>query len=218
MPSQLEITLAGEHLLATAEGALVWPAHRTLFIADLHIGKDATFRAKGRALPPGTTGRDLARLTALLNQHLIETLVLLGDAFHSEHAAEEETCDALGYWRSEHSSIGMQMVVGNHDRRATHLAAKVGWELLDEGTVATPWILRHHPGESRKGYVLSGHLHPTVRMRGAGRQSLKVPCFWLGERSCVLPAFSGFTGGSLIRPDPGDRVLVLAGGEVIPVT
>lgn len=215
MPSELEITLAGEAMIATAEGALIWSVGRTAFLADLHFGKDATFRAHGHALPPGTTGRDLQRLSDLLGRHGAETLIILGDAFHSEHAGEEETLDLIGRWRKQHSSVAMRMIVGNHDRRATHLAAEVGWELIPEGASLGPWVLRHHPQAVRKGYVLSGHLHPAVRLRGAGRQTLKVPCFWFGEHAAVLPAFGRFTGGSVVRPRKCDQILILADGEVI---
>ncbi|MFN9801977.1 MAG: DEAD/DEAH box helicase, partial [Bacteroidota bacterium] len=61
-------------------------------------------------------------------------------------------------------------------------------------------------------------LHPAVRMVGPARQSLRLPCFWLGENQSILPAFGEFTGHVLVRPVPGDRIYVVAENEVIGVT
>ena len=49
-----------------ADRALYWTRARTLFVADVHLGKAAAFRAGGVPVPRGTTATDLARLTALM--------------------------------------------------------------------------------------------------------------------------------------------------------
>ena len=62
---------------------------------------------------------------------------------------------------------------------------------------------RHHPIDGAHGagpLVLAGHLHPVVRLNGPGRDSLRTPCFVVGERQIVLPAFGEFVGGSLVTP------------------
>ena len=51
-----------------------------------------------------------------------------------------------------------------------------------------------------------------------GRQRLKLPAFWFGPRVGVLPAFGEFTGGAVVSPRPGDRVFVVAGDQVVPVS
>ena len=38
---------------------LFWPLARTLFIADVHLGKAASFRAAGVPLPSGHSSRDI---------------------------------------------------------------------------------------------------------------------------------------------------------------
>ena len=43
-----------------AERALYWPRAATLFVADVHLGKAAAFRAGGVPLPRGATAADLA--------------------------------------------------------------------------------------------------------------------------------------------------------------
>ena len=83
----------------------------------------------------------------------------------------------------------------------------------------TPFVLSHEPLQSTDndgpGYVLSGHLHPQIQLIESGKQRLKVPCFWFGDRVAVLPAFSTFTSGVLITPLPGDQVFLVTDSTVI---
>lgn len=79
-------SLAGEAVWLLPEGALWWPAGAALFVADLHLGKAATFRARGLPVPGGTTQHNLARLSQLVQQHRAGQLVLLGDFLHAAQA------------------------------------------------------------------------------------------------------------------------------------
>lgn len=55
-----------------------------------------------------------------------------------------------------------------------------------------------------------------ARLRGGG-DSLRLPCFHLGPRVGVLPAFSDFTGGQRLGRGGGDRVFVVVEGRVVEV-
>ena len=57
---------AGVELRLLPDPALWWPAEATVFIADLHLGKAASFRALGQPVPGGTTRDNLQRLDALI--------------------------------------------------------------------------------------------------------------------------------------------------------
>jgi hypothetical protein len=46
---------------------------------------------------------------------------------------------------------------------------------------------------------------------------VRLPCFWFGAEVGLLPAFGGFTGSADVAPRGGDRVFVIADGEVIEV-
>lgn len=212
---QLELTLAGEALWATAERVLVWPAERTIFLADLHLGKDATFRSAGGWVPPGTTGSDLSRLTRSLREWDTRRLVILGDIFHSEHAAEAATMDAVNEWRGRHTDLEIILIAGNHDRHARRLADEQGFHLEPEGRVLGPWTLCHHPEEVKGTYVLCGHVHPQVRLHSTARETLRLPCFLAGPGRCILPAYSEFTGGAIVRPTRKEQVFAIAGNEVV---
>ena len=76
-------TLAGEPVHLLAGHALWWPAGATVFVADVHLGKAATFRARGIPVPGGTTQDNLARLTALLHGLPARRLVVLGDHYRA---------------------------------------------------------------------------------------------------------------------------------------
>lgn len=209
--------LAGEEVMATAERALIWPRERTVFVADIHFGKDATLRRANRWVPFGTTTHDLARLSLLLRKYEANRLIILGDAFHSEHAEEKETREEIAAWRKDHTETEMLMIAGNHDRRAKTLAADLGFQVEEENYRLGPWMLRHHPPVEADEYTLCGHLHPQAILTGEARQSLRVACFWFRKDYAVLPAFGGFTGGSAVRPRAEDRVILIADRKLSPI-
>jgi metallophosphoesterase superfamily enzyme len=57
-----------------------------------------------------------------------------------------------------------------------------------------------------------------VRLNGPGRDSLRTPCFVMGERQIVPPAFGEFVGGSLVTPGEGERALIATARGVFDVT
>lgn len=217
MAADLTIELAGETLALLPERAIYWPRRELLLVADMHWGKAATFRAAGLAIPPGGTSDDLARLERALDRTGARRLALLGDALHARAGRAGAAFGRVAAWRERWRELDVTLVRGNHDRGAGDPPPEWGFACVDQPLAELPFVLRHHPQESPSGYVLAGHLHPAAQLRGAGRQSARLPCFWFGQRVGVLPAFGGFTGSALVRPQPGDRVFVLADGEVLAV-
>ena len=213
----IPVEVAGERLVLLGERAVFWPRGGMLFVADLHFGKAAAFRTAGVPVPHGTTGGTLARLDAALARTGAARIAFLGDLLHSREGRAPRTLAALEEWRGRHAGIAMLLVRGNHDARAGDPPVSLAIDCVDEPHQAGPFVLAHHPAPSVDGYVLSGHLHPGVRLVGAGRERARVPCFWLGDRVGVLPAFGEFTGMGDVVPAPGDRVWVVAGETVIAV-
>ncbi|WP_018407207.1 ligase-associated DNA damage response endonuclease PdeM [Methylocystis rosea] len=183
----------------------VWRVEtRTLFVADAHLGKAATFRTLGQPAPKGTTRDNLDRLDALIDRFNPTRLVFLGDLFHARQAHAPRVAASFLDWRRRHAALRLTLVRGNHDRRAGDPSEQLGIELVDEPYDAEGIVLRHHPlasdeCEGQGATILAGHLHPCVRLRGAARDSVRLPCFVLQERQVVLPAFGAFTGGALVR-------------------
>jgi hypothetical protein len=66
-------SFAGHDFLASADGALHWPAERALLVADLHLEKASWFARLGQFLPPYDSHATLAALARdgkLLPDHL----------------------------------------------------------------------------------------------------------------------------------------------------
>jgi DNA ligase-associated metallophosphoesterase len=181
----------------------VWCARsRTLWVADVHLGKAATYRAYGQPAPAGTTQENLARLTSIIEARGAARLIVLGDLFHARQAFTPALLAAFREWRDRHRRIAMVLVRGNHDIRAGDPDVALQIDVVGEPHSAGAVEGRHHPLARTEAIaaagptVLAGHLHPTVRLHGRGRDSMRFPCFILHGRQVVLPAFGEFTGGS----------------------
>jgi DNA ligase-associated metallophosphoesterase len=213
----IRVEIAGEAVALLPQRALFWPRGRTLFVADAHFGKDAAFRAGGVPVPEGTTDETLAVLDALLERHAVAHLVFLGDFLHARTGLTPRTLAALTAWRAPRPGVTMTLVRGNHDRHAGDPPPALGIEVVAEPHAVGPFAACHEPGAHAEGYALAGHLHPAFVVRGRARQSARLPCFVIGARCAVLPAFGRFTGMHPVRPESGERVYVIADDAVLPV-
>ena len=213
----LEIDVASEVLDLLPDHAVHWRGASTLFVADPHFGKAATFRAAGIFVPEETTAMTLTRLDTLLHATSARRIVFLGDFLHAREGRQPATLGAIDEWRAGHASVTMLLVRGNHDRRAGDPPESFAIECVDGPVIEGPFALAHHPTRVPGAYVLAGHVHPGARLYGAGRERARLSCFWFGRECAVLPAFGEFTGLADIEAEPGDRVWVTTGEEVIAV-
>ena len=147
----LATVVGGEAVTLFADRALYWPRERTLFIADVHLGKTATFRAHGVPMPRGVTATDLARLTALIERSGATRVVVLGDLLHARAgrvAALDATVEA---WRDTHREIAIVLIRGNHDAHAGDPPA--AWAI---DCRADPYAMPPVPGLSRASVAALG--------------------------------------------------------------
>jgi DNA ligase-associated metallophosphoesterase len=210
----LTTALDGERVTLLAERALYWPRERTLFVADVHLGKAAAFRAGGVPLPRGSTAADLARLTRLLERTGASRIVVLGDFIHAKAGRVAALAEAFARWRVQHAAIDVMLVRGNHDARAGDPPTAWNVGCVDEPFALPPFLACHRITQPATGYALCGHVHPGVRVHGSGEQSARLPCFVLGARRAILPAFGRFTGLADVLPAPRERIVVIAGREL----
>ena len=215
----LAIECAGETLWLLPEHALWWPAGRVLCVADVHLGKAATYRALGQPVPVGTTRENLARLTLLLSHYQPAQLVFLGDFLHAAQAKTASLLAALAVWRLEHAALECVLVRGNHDSRAGDPPVSLAIETVNEPWPVGPFAACHHPQTVAGRYVLAGHLHPALTLRGPAHDHLRLPCFSFDAHCAVLPAFGEFTGGWSVPRQPGRALYAVGGGAVwrVPV-
>ena len=213
------IEVDGQSLWLLPERAAWHAASRTLFVADLHLGKSATFRARGLPVPSGTTRDNLHRLGALVREHTAARVVFLGDLLHSRHAQRASLVEPLRAWRDAHPALACVLVRGNHDAHAGDPPASLRFEIVDEPwpVVDAPGLVAcHHPQRADHGTVLAGHWHPAVTLRGPARDHQRLACFCLVEKALVLPAFGAFTGSSPQSPPAGSLCYPVGGDRVWP--
>lgn len=202
------------------ERALWWPARRTLFVADVHLGKGAAFAAAGIPVPMGATRADLDDLGAVLDRTGAERLVILGDLLHARTARDANTLGVFAGWRAQRRGVEMVLVRGNHDLHAGDPPEDWGMGCQDEGEREGPFVLSHVPPavDGVVGHVLCGHVHPVLRLAGPGGSVERCACLIVGVDRTILPAFGRFTGGKVQALSAGDRVFVFGPGEVVEVS
>jgi len=220
--------LGGESLHLLADRGVWLPRRGVLAVSDPHFGKGAAFRAAGVAIPMGTTPRDLGRLDRLLLHSGARRLVILGDFFHSPGSRTPEVTGMLRDWRDRHPRLEVVLVRGNHDRWAGDPPQELGVRVRSEGLVEDGLRLVHDPGEAEwwddpgpepgTPLTLAGHLHPVVTLVRRGGRGVRLPCFWVRPGGIVLPAFGSFTGGQRVAPRLGDRIVVVADGQVTEIS
>lgn len=211
----LKFDFKGEQLLLCPGRALWWEAKKMLLVSDVHLGKAAHFRKNGIALPQQTNTDNLYRLADLLIDFKPETLLLLGDLFHSEINAE---WDVFEDFLQNFPLVATVLVKGNHDILPDEVFTSAGLKVVEEWDEG-PFRFVHEPLVDPDGdrYYIAGHIHPAVVLQGAARQRLRLPCFWWGPNQAVMPAFGYFTGSHRVKPRKGDHVQVIAENSVLEV-
>ena len=210
----LPMAYAGQTVWLLPEHALWWPEGQVLFVADLHLGKAATYRALGQPVPSGTTAENLRRLSQLIAHYPPVQLVFLGDFLHARQARTPSVLNQVTAWRDSHAQLDCTLVRGNHDSRAGDPPPGLNIRVVDEPYLISPFAACHHPQAHASHAVLAGHTHPVVQLQGPARDRLRLPCFVFEDRSAILPAFGEFTGGYTVTPQPGVQ-LFAAGGQSV---
>lgn len=200
-----------QHLFLLPDKAIFWKEENALLIADPHIGKITHFRKAGIAIPGKAAHENLWRLEQLISCHEPDKIIFLGDLFHSEMNTEWLM---FKEFINRYSHIDFILILGNHDilHESSYLNSKME---IHYSLQLGPYHLTHEPDEHQLLYNLSGHLHPGVKMTGKGRQSMRLPCFYFGKSSGILPAFGEFTGLHIIQPKSDDDVFIVTQNNII---
>jgi DNA ligase-associated metallophosphoesterase len=209
----------------TTDRTLFWEEEKALIVSDLHLGKTGHFRKSGIAVPPTLYKEDLQRLVEQIQYFQPKELIIVGDMFHS-HVNKE--LELFLKWRSDLSGIRIRLIKGNHDILKEEWYSKAGIEINAQTHSVNHFhfvhdIMDHLNNKegfgvnriNKSAYFFSGHIHPGIRINGAGRQSLCFPCFYFGKKYAVLPAFSRFTGVAMIYPEAGEPVFAIVNQELI---
>lgn len=211
----MQITCRGETLTLDKERAIYWPAQELLIISDLHIGKPAHFRKHGIQVPSTIGDQDLTRLKALIELYQPKKVLITGDLFHNKLNSD---ITLFSRWRSAFTNVQFLLIKGNHDRLLTKDYDELGIEVYEKELICRPFRFIHdRPVTEDEYYAISGHIHPGVTIYGKARQRLSLPCFYFGASYAVLPAFSAFTGLSIMKPEQGDRFYAVTPSRIVEI-
>jgi DNA ligase-associated metallophosphoesterase len=212
----MDIEILNEPMQLFPQKAVYWKNREILLLADLHLGKVNHFRKSGFAVPAKANERNVELLVELINLTNPKRIICLGDLFHSHYNPEWEV---FGEMVKHFSFISFELVLGNHDIMSERQYERKGIHLHEELKIG-PFLMTHHPLTEidADSYNIAGHIHPGIHLRGKGRQSITLPCFYFGERQAYLPAFGSFTGLAIIAPQKQDKVFVVAENKVMPVS
>ena len=217
MNSEHSLIIKKHEFLVLADKALYWPKHKALLIADAHFGKAAAYRALGQPVPQGTTKDNLRRLTALINQYPTEQLIFLGDFLHAPKSHAPATLAAIKDWRNQNKDVQCILIRGNHDMNAGDPPPDLNMEVVTEPYLIDDFALQHIPKPHITHHVIAGHIHPTYRLLGRGRQSLILPCFHHESALTLLPSFGDFTGGFVMDKKLNTKIFVTDSQCIWPV-
>jgi putative SbcD/Mre11-related phosphoesterase len=180
----------------------------TAVAADLHLGYQEARRLCGDAVPHTDMETNLAPLFIALDRGKVKNLIIAGDLF--EKAFDPKLWQELKSRLANAHVQFLGLIPGNHDRGLEK--ASLDLPLLPNGHVLEGWSIHHGDGPLPQSPVVLGHLHPAVPYRGR-----QVPCYLLGERRLVLPAYSQDAAGFnvlTLRSGNYCRCLAIAAGKL----
>ncbi len=184
------LSFAGQHFLASHDGALHWPEQSALLVADLHLEKASWFAAGGQLLPPYDSLATLQALEQEIARTGVKRLYCLGDSFHDRFGCDRLPADARALLTSLTARLDWVWIVGNHDSGfADHCGGRIEQECEVAGIV-----LRHEAIADDRRPEMSGHYHPKLRLSLRGR-NVSRRCFVASETKLILPAYGSLTGG-----------------------
>jgi metallophosphoesterase superfamily enzyme len=88
-------------------------ATATLLVADVHLGKAATFRNAGIPVPEGSAQADLARLERLVRDTAARRLIVLGDLFHARSGCTQAVFDEFAAARAGMPDTEVLLIAGS---------------------------------------------------------------------------------------------------------
>lgn len=194
-----------------------WDRARTLVLADVHLGKAAAFRLGGMPVPESLTGRDLDRLSGIIESTGAARVLILGDLVHGR-AWRAEPTRSLILRRFERlaSRSRLELVLGNHDRHAHVLLNELPVHLHTGALDEPPFLFAHEPIECDHPGQVCGHIHPVASIDAGPGGRVRAKCFWVSSGRIVLPSFGSFTGGFAVRPAEDDRLFLIGpAGELV---
>ena len=202
------------------------PKTSTVVCSDIHLGKAATFRHAGMAIPEGSAQHDLQRLTGIVQTCGARRLLITGDLFHARSGCTQQVLDEFSVFCEQVSlshNTEVVLVLGNHEQSLgkKFRPHEIGINRCEEEIIEPPFRFIHdhqsHFDAQPDSFTIAGHVHPTVTIKGTSGDRLTCRCFVTTGTTLTLPAFGSFTGGHKISPSDGTRVWLAQIDGVMPL-
>jgi uncharacterized protein len=207
--ASVTIQLGEAEIALRGDRTLFYPRAGTLILADVHVGKTATFLTHGLPVPEGNMEDDLARWSRALHDTAAVRCVIAGDLYHGATAARYAIRERLAAWIGQQTAR-FDLVSGNHDRGQSEI---VGLNDVGDRLDVEALTVVHDPTIAPGNHAtVCGHLHPTLALGAGGR--MKAPIFWQRGLTLILPAFGSFTGGKPVTTRPAERVWAAKEGRI----
>ncbi len=210
----MELRIGNDQTLVQVlpEKAMLIPEYGLLVVSDIHLGKDIHFRSYGIPIPSQVGDKTFSALDDLLTKYTFNTVLFLGDLFHS---LKNKSFETFASWIEKwDDAASFKLILGNHDMYPTADYEGIGLQSLSQYTAGSLLFEHQHRAVTDDFYHISGHIHPAVRLKGKGKQSMKLPCFWFSSQFAILPAFGHFTGTYVIDHGKEDRIFVVDDGTL----
>ncbi len=204
------LIINGQTFIMHPFGALFWKEQSILLIADVHFGKIMHFRKHGSAVPREAILKNFNQLQNVCSYFVPKSICFLGDLFHS---TKNHDWILFKKW-SQKIDAHKILIVGNHDIIDPIEFEKLHFKLYDK-LLINDILLTHFPQEEFEYFNIAGHIHPGIKLRGTGKQILKLSCFYVNKNQIILPAFGNFTGNHFLKIEKTDSIYVSTKTKVI---
>ncbi|MCP4978347.1 MAG: ligase-associated DNA damage response endonuclease PdeM [Maribacter sp.] len=206
------LQIQSQNFTLHASGAMFWNERSALLISDVHLGKVSHFRKFGAAVPQEAIHGNFKLLNDSVAFFKPKRIYFLGDLFHSQLNNE------WNYFEAWVSRIKTEIILisGNHDIISPLKYEDLGIQVIDE-LIIENFLMTHHPEKRSDFFNFCGHIHPAIKLRGHGRQSLRLPCFFKSQNQMILPAFGEFTGSHTLKQKKNNEAYAIVEGMVIKI-
>lgn len=203
----MKITIRDEVCHFLKENAVYWEREKILFLADIHLGKAAAFRASGVFVPEGTMEKDLSNILQLIQKYKPLKCIIVGDLIHASLSWTEDVKNTIEDWLKK-CDCEVHLILGNHDRSLLK-NLKPSWPItIHQEFLIEPFLFSHYPKESLPWFVWAGHIHPKIEIK-SGYDRIVLRCFQVFENYAILPAFSYFVGGAYVTKSATSRIFAI---------
>ena len=209
-----EILFKDVKILLLPQKVVFLPDHNIMILADWHLGKATHFRKEGIYMPYAGTVKELDKLKLLIINYKPETIVFLGDLFHSHINSE---WDIFTSFIKYYPDIRFILTIGNHDILPVATFENAGLEVVPYLIIGETIICTHIPMDivPENRINMAGHVHPGCSIDFLGRQQFRLPCFYYYDQRLLLPAFGELTGFTSMQQLTGAKIYPVLDNEVV---